>query len=947
MPREIDVRDFSISRVTDARMAALRSAESSVSGLLSDSHQVRVAGIDPTTGNASVIVSVNAPPQQGAFVQRALAHLQNVSQLAGLTPGQPVEYRADPQFLQTSSGGVAVYVQQHYKAVPVFDAARTVRFTPDGALDAVVGRTESIKDDVAVLPTLGAREAVRRAAEFLAEPDAPAADQFGQPRPPVALDLSSLDPRVTAEFSGNPTHATVLEAPPFEGAILASLAWFKHGDDLRLAWEIVLTLPEAASQFRTLVDASSGEILYAKELMRSLAARANVFRLDGSGQREMVTFPLGWDQYGLPVPPDLAGTTPTDWIDDRGQTQGNSVRAHLEDSGGTFAGRQEDGHVVFDPPDPRGDDQKILNTFFYCCMMHDLFYLLGFRERDGNFQSDNFGLGASGDPVDARVYRGEVPMTASMWTPVDGSSPIMRMGLVSGTGRHTALDATVVYHEFTHGVTNRLVGGPLNTSALEAPQSAGMGEGWGDYVACVVTGLPVVGAWVVNRPQGIRAFPYDERFPVASNNFGSLGQGRYNEAHNIGEIWCAALMALDREVGRVLTLQLVVDALKLAPANPSFLQMRDAILVALNNKLAAGQLSQAERDTAWNGSWTVFARFGMGPQAASNGASLQGIRADFTVPAPGTPPQQLPLQQPSPPEQPRGERIGTATPALDADRERGARSHPGGILMSTEVDRRDEQPGRLTPQRQAELRARAAEVTGVDPDLRVRIEEFDARTGNPQRVVLSGTQPGRKRFVERALEHTRAIAPALGLAPTQTPEFSADPAVAETTSGAAAVHLRQEYKGIPIFGADTTVRFSPDGAVAEVVGTTVTVPADVPVSPTLGAEEAVMRAVKRAARHERESAPRTDSFGQPIPPVAVDVTSFVPTVVSASDTDPTQPTVLEPGPFDDITASLSWFPVGEELRLGWEVRVRLQSSRELHAVVDARSGEILYATSVT
>jgi extracellular elastinolytic metalloproteinase len=132
-------------------------------------------------------------------------------------------------------------------------------------------------------------------------------------------------------------------------------------------------------------------------------------------------------------------------------------------------------------------------------------------------------------------------------------------------------------------VTNRLVGGPVNVEALEDPQSGGMGEGWGDYVACTITNGTVVGAWVVNQPGGIRGFPYDSNFP---DNFGDLGTGRYDEVHNTGEIWCATLLEMNRKVGAKLGVQLVVDALKLSPANPSFLDMRDAILAALDNKLA-------------------------------------------------------------------------------------------------------------------------------------------------------------------------------------------------------------------------------------------------------------------------------------------------------------------------------------------------------------------------
>jgi extracellular elastinolytic metalloproteinase len=103
--------------------------------------------------------------------------------------------------------------------------------------------------------------------------------------------------------------------------------------------------------------------------------------------------------------------------------------------------------------------------------------------------------------------------------------------------------------------------------------------------------------------------------------------------HNIGEIWAATLMEMHRKVGKLLGLQLVIDALKLSPANPSFLDMRDAIVLALDNKLAAGQLSAEEHGAARRGVWESFAKFGMGPAARSNGAQLHGIVADFNLPA--------------------------------------------------------------------------------------------------------------------------------------------------------------------------------------------------------------------------------------------------------------------------------------------------------------------------
>ena len=316
-----------------------------------------------------------------------------------------------------------------------------------------------------------------------------------------------------------------------------------------------------------------------------------------------------------------------------------------------YNGQNDSGTVTFNPADGTADDQKVLNIFYYNCFLHDLFYLLGFREEDGNFQVNGMG-GVSGDPVDARAHSGAVWGTANMLTSPDGASPVMNMGLVEATGRHTAFDASVVFHEYMHGVTNRLVGGPLNTHALEVPQSKAMGEGWGDYIACTLTGKNVVGSWVTARPQGIRTAPYDDNYP---GTFGRIGGGIYSEAHRVGEIWCATLMAMNRNLnsrlgaprGVRLALQLVVDALKLSPANPNMLDMRNAILAALDQKRAASPgLSDTDYNAAKAAIWGAFAKFGMGAHAQSAGADFGNIVEDFTTPDAGGQPVTQPTIHP-------------------------------------------------------------------------------------------------------------------------------------------------------------------------------------------------------------------------------------------------------------------------------------------------------------
>lgn len=634
MSRNVDLRDFTENRLSPERGDELASLAAEVSERLPGDHRVTVAMMDATTGNAATVRSEAAPAEEGDFVSRALDHVRAISPVLGLTGGQAPEFVADANVQEASSGAKAVHLQQRYKGIPIFQAAETVQFGPDGSLMQAVGSSISVREELAVSPRLSVVQAALRAAHHVAEPDEDelgATDPFGEPLTPRSVDVSGFEPRVRATFPDVPEQPTVLEGGPFGTDIKASLAWFPLRDRLALGWTFVFTMPDAEDQYYVIVDADSGQVLYCQQTLQTVLAVGNVYRVDGSRDRERTDFPRPIADYGVlqPCPPPLPAGFPDDWVTSNA-TLGNSTNAHLGRTDVVFQGREEDGVVVFDPDDPVGDDQKILNIFYLNCYMHDYFYLLGFRERDGNFQQDSFGRGGvASDRVDARSHSGAVQGTANMLTPVDGTSPIMNMGLVTSTNRHTAFDSTVVYHEFMHGVTNRLVGGPMNAHALRSPQSGGMGEGWGDFVACIINDATVVGDWVVGNPAGIRGFPYDANFP---DGFGELGRGRYTQVHNIGEIWCATLMEMSRRIGKNLAVQLVVDALKLSPSNPSFLNMRDAVLSALDHMRTAGQLTADQHETALKGIWGAFAQFGMGPGARSNGAQLSGIVADTSTP---------------------------------------------------------------------------------------------------------------------------------------------------------------------------------------------------------------------------------------------------------------------------------------------------------------------------
>jgi extracellular elastinolytic metalloproteinase len=632
---EIDKRNFSKNRATPDRQKKLNLKAEEISKKLPDTHKIKIKQFDRTTGNFAEIISESAPipedqAEKTSYVKRAEQYLHTLSPALGFASNQTVEFKMDPVVPITSANTKVVHGQQTFLSKDIFQSGTSVSFDANDSVKGVTGNIITIDQSLDAIPKLSAKNAVMITAKFLSNHQLEGQkDPFGEPLGFEKLNLQGFEPEVDVVIE-DPSMTTFFKPGPFAERTKARLLWFElEPNDLRLSWEITTT-QKNSMQYRTIVDATKtiadiGEeqdtILYNKLLTKFLKSQINGYTVNGGNGRINVDCPINGQR--------------DDWNDDNPITNGNSTFAHLGTSPTVCHGNIQNNKILFNPDNPTGDDQKVLNIFYYCCYMHDFFYDLGFREVDGNFQHDNFGRGGlGGDKVDARAHSGPVQGTANMSTRIDGRSPIMNMGLVTRTNLHTAFDSDVVFHEFMHGVTNRLVGGPQDASALESPQSGGMGEGWGDYVACTINKKNVVGDWVVDNPRGIRHNKYDSNFP---HNFGDLGKTvggvTYNEVHNIGELWCATLLEMNRNINdNTLSMQLVVDALKLSPTNPSFLNMRDSILQSLDDKLTTDQISSTIHNQVKKAIWKAFAKFGMGPNASSNGAQLSGIIADFNEP---------------------------------------------------------------------------------------------------------------------------------------------------------------------------------------------------------------------------------------------------------------------------------------------------------------------------
>src|SRR4029078_13382213 len=98
-----------------------------------------------------------------------------------------------------------------------------------------------------------------------------------------------------------------------------------------------------------------------------------------------------------------------------------------------------------------------------------------------------------GANTDSGLPDGNHVDNANMGTPPDGQSPTMQMYLFHQPGTSSAQDpfiasnggdeADVVYHEDTHGLSNRLVVDANGVSTLGNVQAGASGAAWSDWYA--------------------------------------------------------------------------------------------------------------------------------------------------------------------------------------------------------------------------------------------------------------------------------------------------------------------------------------------------------------------------------------------------------------------------------------------------------------------------------
>ncbi|HKX28443.1 MAG TPA: M36 family metallopeptidase [Blastocatellia bacterium] len=413
--------------------------------------------------------------------------------------------------------------------------------------------------------------------------------------------------------------------------VLSEMKIMRIGQQAVLAWHSYVEVG-SSEWYEVVIDANTGTLLYRYNLY-SDTAQGMVYRESGLGARtlesfvgdEMINTPDGW----MAVSTVTTGNNVDAYLDTDANNQPDTVTAGDLMNGHAFSPMQDFTFPFVLGLDPRIQQASSVAELFYLNnVMHDFAYRLGFTESAGNFQINNYGRGGlANDPVRAESQDGSGTNNANFGTPTDGQRPRMQMFLFTrGTAtdlnddRDSSFDADVVFHEYGHGISNRLVGGPTVTGCMGGTQAGAIGEGTSDYWAATFFNDGMVGEFVTNNfTRGIRRAAYTVPASPLHDSYADVGTGGF-EVHRDGEVWAATLWDLRQTVGAPIADRLVMQGFKFTACRPSFLDNRDGILLAdqnLNN--VAGQCAI----------WRVFARHGMGVSAVGNNGTTHVAATDI------------------------------------------------------------------------------------------------------------------------------------------------------------------------------------------------------------------------------------------------------------------------------------------------------------------------------
>ncbi|MCU1347097.1 MAG: Peptidase, (Fungalysin) family, partial [Acidobacteria bacterium] len=231
----------------------------------------------------------------------------------------------------------------------------------------------------------------------------------------------------------------------------------------------------------------------------------------------------------------------------------------------------------------------------------------------------------------------------------------------AGIDRDGTIDNQIIFHEWAHYLSNRLI---ANAAGLGQAQARGMGEGWSDFNAMLGTvrpddttvpsnatwnGVYALASYVTGGDNGngggndayywgIRRYPYSTDMTKNPLTFRHIANGvalpagppvgfgasgvNNAEVHNVGEVWantlweCYAALLRDTQGGspRLTFPQAqdrmkgyLVSSLKMTPGEPTLVEARDAMLA----------VAYANDGVDYVEFWQAFAKRGLGVGAVA------------------------------------------------------------------------------------------------------------------------------------------------------------------------------------------------------------------------------------------------------------------------------------------------------------------------------------------
>ena len=609
--------------------------------------------MDSLTGAVSSMSSQTGfltDARAGRPMDIAMEFIRANAESLGLQAGDLDGYRVRDVVTSSITGNVHIYLQQRVRGMDVYNAQIGINVSRDGRIISVnnsfmPGVAKALGGTTRALVSMPA--AVDEAMKF--------AGVSLQSRPRVLSlgDGFSQTTRVSNErISLDPIVGNLMVLPIRPG-------------EARLVWNFQIATLDKQNMWDLTVDAQTGQVWTRNSWMA--ADQYRVYPQPVESPNHTSPLPPA-DARVLAVNPANAVASPFGWHDTNGAagaestlTIGNNVSAYtdVDANNAPDAGSQPSGGAAlnFDFPldltlaPSSYRPAAVTNLFYLNNIMHDIQYQYGFNEVAGNFQVNNYGRGGAGnDSVRAEAQDGSGTNNANFGTPPDGQAPRMQMFLWTNPNpdRDGDIDASIVFHEYGHGISNRLVGGPSNASCLTNAQQPG--EGLSDWWALVYTAKQGdtgpdgrgIGTYSLGQPTsglGVRTQRYSTDPAINTFTYQSInGAAR---PHGVGQVWAQAAWEVywklvDRwgfspnlynatgGAGNQRAMLYVNEGLKNTACNPTFTQVRDGIIQA------ATTLNNGEDVcTIWAG----FAGVGLGVDAVSGGANSTAPTNGFNVPA--------------------------------------------------------------------------------------------------------------------------------------------------------------------------------------------------------------------------------------------------------------------------------------------------------------------------